>query len=233
MVAFHFKFFYSLPMTKPLQDMTTTCAKPAGRPKASEVEARLNELTEVAGRLFLKHGYTGVSLETIAREARVAVRTIYVKFGGKAGLLKAVLVSGRDRFFGVCDMESDTRPLREVVDHFARHFYDLLCAPEAVSMQRVVIAEAAGNPELATTFYEAGPKLTQEMLERFFARPEVRAQMRDDVPLELLPVHLVNCIAGDQVRRFLFPDAQLTRDEAMRQLDQRLDLFYRSVLRAA
>lgn len=231
MVAFHFKFFYSERMTKPTQDMAA-CAKPAGRPKASEVEARINELTEVAARLFLQHGYTGVSLETIAREARVAVRTIYVKFGGKAGLLNAVLVSGRDRFFGVCDMDADTRPLREVIDHFARHFYDLLCEPEAVSMQRVVIAEAVGNPELANTFYEAGPKLTQEMLERFFARPDVRAQMRDDVPLALLPTHLVNCIAGDQVKRFLFPDARPPREQALRELEQRLDLFYRSVLRA-
>jgi TetR/AcrR family transcriptional repressor of mexJK operon len=231
MIAFHFELFYSLDMTKPSQT-TAACPKAAGRPKASEVEARINELTEVAARLFLKHGYTGVSLETIAREARVAVRTIYVKFGGKAGLLNAVLLSGRDRFFGVCDMDTDTRPFREVVGHFARHFYDLLCAPEAVSMQRVVIAETPGNPELANTFYEAGPKLTQEMLERFFARPEVRAQMRDDVPLALLPVHLINCISGDHVGRFLFPDAHPPREEALRQLDQRLDLFYRSVLRA-
>jgi TetR/AcrR family transcriptional repressor of mexJK operon len=211
---------------------TAACPKAAGRPKASEVEARINDLTEVAARLFLKHGYTGVSLETIAREARVAVRTIYVKFGGKAGLLNAVLLTGRDRFFGVCDMDTDMRPLRDVVDHFARQFYDLLCTPEAVSMQRVVIAETPGNPELGNTFYEAGPKLTQEMLERFFARPEVRAQMRDDVPLELLPIHLINCIAGDHIGRFLFPEAQPARDDALRQLHQRLDLFYRSILRA-
>jgi TetR/AcrR family transcriptional repressor of mexJK operon len=161
----------------------------------------------------------------------VAVRTIYVKFGGKAGLLNAVLLSGRDRFFGVCDMDTDAGSLREVVDHFARHFYDLLCAQEAMSMQRVVIAETAANPELANTFYEAGPKLTQQMLGRFFARPDVRAQLRDDVPLELLPVHLINCIGGDHLKRFLFPDAQPAREEALRQLDQRLDLFYRSVLR--
>jgi TetR/AcrR family transcriptional repressor of mexJK operon len=217
-------------MTKPSQDTPLAC-KTAGRPKASEVEARTNDLIDTAARLFLEHGYTKVSLESIAREARVAVRTIYVKFGGKAGLLNAVLLSGRDRFFGVCDMDSDNRPFREVVDHFARHFYDLLCDAGAVSMQRVVIAEAPGNPELAQTFYEAGPKLTREILERFFARPDVRAQLREDAPFDLLPTHLINCIAGDQISRFLFPDDQPTGDEAARQLAQRLDLFYRSVLR--
>jgi TetR/AcrR family transcriptional repressor of mexJK operon len=224
--------YFTVPaMSKPSQDAPFGC-KTAGRPKASEVEARTNELIEAAGRLFLTHGYTKVSLESIAREARVAVRTIYVKFGGKAGLLNAVLLSGRDRFFGVCDMDTDARPFREVVDHFARHFHDLLSDPNAVSMQRVVIAEAPGNPELAQTFYEAGPKLTREILERFFARPEVRAQLREDAPFDQLPTHLMNCIAGDHIARFLFPDKQATGDDALRQLAQRLDLFYRSVERA-
>ena len=53
-----------------------SCTKPAGRPKAADVEARNQELIDASCRLFLEHGYTRVSLETIAREARVAVRTI-------------------------------------------------------------------------------------------------------------------------------------------------------------
>jgi AcrR family transcriptional regulator len=161
----------------------------------------------------------------------VAVRTIYVKFGGKAGLLNAVLESRRDKLFNVRDMETDTRPFREIIDDFARHFIDLLSAPEAISMQRVVIAEARDNPELAQTFYEAGPKRTRDMLERFFARPEIRAQMRDDVPLHFLPTHLTNTIAGDQMCRFLFPQPANAREDMLRGPEARLELFYRSVLR--
>jgi TetR/AcrR family transcriptional repressor of mexJK operon len=218
-------------MTKPSRDLTPTCGKPAGRPRARDVEARMNDLLKIAGQLFLKHGYTKVSLETIAREAHVAVRTIYVKFGGKNGLLNAVLVARRDQLFKIRDMETDTRPLKEIVDDFARHFLDLLMAPEAISMQRVVLAEAPGNPELARTFFEAGPKQTYETLMRFFARPDIRPQLRDDVPLDLLPTHLFNCIAGDQFGRFLFDPAPLPREEVQHRLDQRLSLFYRSVLR--
>src|SRR4051794_30463020 len=125
-------------MSTSLQD--TVQGKAAGRPKASDVESRTQELIETAARLFLTHGYTKVSLEAIAREAHVAVRTIYVKFGGKAGLLSAVMVSKRDRFFRIGDMETDTRPLRAILDDFARLFLDMLCAPDAISMQRVVYA---------------------------------------------------------------------------------------------
>jgi TetR/AcrR family transcriptional repressor of mexJK operon len=219
-------------MSKPSPETTSCWAKAPGRPKAAEVEARMHDLVETAGTLFCKHGYTKVSLEAIAREAHVAVRTIYVKFGGKAGLLNAAIQSRRERYFKVQDMETDPRPFKIIVEDFARHFLDLLWRPEALSLQRVVIAEAASNPELAQAFNEAGPKLTCSMLERFFARPDIRAQLRDDLPFDQLPMYLLNTIAGDQLGRFLHPHP-LPQQEMERQLDARLQLFYRSVLRDA
>ncbi|HEU4372387.1 MAG TPA: TetR/AcrR family transcriptional regulator [Telluria sp.] len=208
-------------------------AKCAGRPRSSERAARMHDLIQTAGQLFLKHGYRNVSLEMLAREAHVAVRTIYVKFGGKAGLLNAVLVANRERFFNTHDMEQDQRPLKDIVSDFAAHFLDLVTMPEALSMTRMVIADAPGNEELAQTFFDAGPKQTREMLMRFFSRPDIRAQLRDDVHLELVPVHLLNCVSGDHYSKLLFGPTAAPRAEVLRDLDQRLDLFYRSVLRTA
>ncbi|QNA90188.1 TetR/AcrR family transcriptional regulator [Massilia sp. Dwa41.01b] len=218
-------------MSKPSQAAAGASLRSAGRPKASDVEARIQDLIDVAAQLFLSNGYTRTSLESIARAARVAVRTIYVKFGGKAGLLNAVLMSRRDQFFRMRDMDKDTRPFREVVDDFAHQFFDLLAKEQLIAMQRVVIAEAPGNPELAEIFYGAGPRLTREMLERYFARPDVRAQLREDLPFAQLPTILTSTIAGDSVQRFVFPHKQPPRDEAHRLLDGRLALFYRAVLR--
>ncbi|MET0856653.1 MAG: TetR/AcrR family transcriptional regulator [Telluria sp.] len=208
-----------------------SCQKCAGRPRSSEREARLHDLIHTAGRLFLKHGYRQVSLEMLAREAHVAVRTIYVKFGGKAGLLNAVLVANRERFFNTHDMDADQRPLKQIVSDFGAHFLDLVMAPEALSMARMVIADAPSNMELAQTFYEAGPKQTRDMLTRFFARPDIRAQLRDDVDVTLLPVHLLNCVIGDFYTRMLFVPGGETRAQELGELEKRLDLFYRSALR--
>jgi TetR/AcrR family transcriptional repressor of mexJK operon len=216
-------------MTTDLQHPSGKCA---GRPRSSEREARMHDLIHTAGVLFLKHGYRNVSLEMLAREAHVAVRTIYVKFGGKAGLLNAVLVANRERFFNTHEMEKDQRPLKEIVSDFAVHFLDLVSMPEALSMQRMVIADAPGNVELAQTFFDAGPKQTREILLRFFARPDIRAQLRDDVELDVVPMHLLNCISGDLYSRLLFEPAPVSRAQVLRELEQRLDLFYRSVLRA-
>ena len=204
--------------------------KPAGRPKASEVEARLANLVACAGQLFLRHGYSKVSLETIAREAHVAVRTIYVKFGGKAGLLKAAIELNRDRFFTMHEMENDPRPLRQILSDFAPHFYDMVTSPEAVSLQRMVIAEAGSDPELTEVFMGTGPRQTREMLARLFSRPDIRAQLREDAPMELLPAFLANCVIGDQLSRFMFHEDDALA-EMRRTLGQRLDLFFRAALR--
>ncbi|KLU36979.1 TetR family transcriptional regulator [Massilia sp. WF1] len=213
-----------------MQDPVDTACKAAGRPKAADVEARLQELLQTAGALFLKNGYTKTSLESIARAAHVAVRTIYVKFGGKAGLLHAVLAAKRDRFFRSQPMQTDTRPLKVIVDEFARNMYELLTSQEAVDMQRIVMAEAPTNPELAEAFWNGGPRQTREMLRQFFARPDIRAQLREDLELDLLPGHLMTCIAGDQLCRFVFPPEKLPPEQALRELERRMDLFYRAIL---
>jgi TetR/AcrR family transcriptional repressor of mexJK operon len=217
-------------MEKTLQDSAEILCKSAGRPKAADVEGRMQELVHVAGTLFLKNGYTKTSLEAIARAAHVAVRTIYVKFGGKAGLLHAVMAAKRDRAFRSQPMDTDTRPFREVVDEFALQFHDLVNSPESIALQRVVMAEAPTSPELADAYWNGGPRLTRDMLARFFARPDIRAQLRPDAPFDLLPGFLISCILGDFTSCFILthpgPRPNNTHDDLVR----RLDLFYRSIL---
>lgn len=205
--------------------------KPAGRPRAADLEARNENLINTAGQLFVKLGYGKVSLELIAREAHVAVRTIYVKFGGKDGLFKAVLAANRDKFLSPQQIELDQRPIREAIGEFSEHFLDMIAGPDAVEVQRMVIAEARSDPEFASSFYEAGPRQSREILARYFARPDIRAQLRDGIEIDLLPSFLLNCVVGDGFARFLF-DARAPANEAIAQrLHQRLALFYAAALK--
>jgi len=217
-------------MDKHMHDTAECSGKAAGRPKAADVEARAQELLQVAAALFLKNGYTKTSLESIARAAHVAVRTIYVKFGGKEGLLSAVLAAKRHKFFRSQPMETDMRPLREVIDDFAHQMHDLVTSPEAVDLQRIVLAEAPTNPELAETFWNGGPRRNREMLARYFSRPDVRTQMRPDVPLDVLPCALMSAVAGEQMMSFMRPPRSVDQEKAKRDLEARLELFYRGIL---
>lgn len=219
------------PAEHPPQPPRKPPGKGAGRPRAAEVEARLEDLKHTAGRLFLEKGYGNVSLEMIAREARVAVRTLYTKFGGKLGLLSALLQDKRAQFFADMDMDRDQRPIREVLDDFATRLYSLLTSPEAVGLQRILAAEARSNPQLVDTFFAMGPNVTRDAIARFFKRPDVHAQLRDDLPEDQLPVHLINCVLGDQLSRVLRGHHEGTPEQCAAARRKRMELFYRSVLR--
>lgn len=209
------------------------CGKAAGRPRAADLESRMQNLVGTAAALFIEKGYSNVSLEMIAREAHVAVRTIYVKFGGKVGLFSAVLNNGRAHFFSnIGEMETDTRPIPQILSDFGMRFLSLVTAPASLSIQRMVIAETKTSPELAQTFFDTGPAQTREVLTRFFARPDIRAQLRENIPFDLLPIHLINTVLGDIFTMYLLEQKHAPSAEEIRAaLEQRLSLFYLAVLR--
>jgi TetR/AcrR family transcriptional regulator, mexJK operon transcriptional repressor len=204
----------------------------AGRPRASEAEARLQDLMNTAANLFREKGYSKVSLELIAREAHVAVRTIYVKFGGKAGLFKALVLRKREEFFATMEsLEESKRPIREVLLDYGLRFHQLVTSPEVVIFHQIVIAEAHNNSDLAGAFFDAGPRQTREMLSRFFSRDDIRAQLRDDLDPDRLAIYLLNCLMGDQLKRFLFDSRCAVADGSPEEIEQGIDLFLRGVLR--
>jgi TetR/AcrR family transcriptional repressor of mexJK operon len=212
--------------------MEFPCGK-SGRPRAADVEARVQNLIATASSLFLSKGYSNVSLEMIAREAHVAVRTIYVKFGGKAGLLNAAITSARDQYFAnMNDISTDMRPVEQVLGDYAMRFLSLVLRPAAICLHRMVIAEAMTNLELANTFNDAGPVKTRETLGRYFSRPDVKAQFRAELTPLALTIHFSNCIMGDQLSRFLFsPGGEPSEEELQQKVKEGLDLFFRGAAR--
>src|SRR3954468_23634770 len=48
------------------------------------------EILEAAQRLFEREGYAATTMAAIAAEARVALKTVYVAFETKSGVLRAV-----------------------------------------------------------------------------------------------------------------------------------------------
>ncbi len=59
--------------------------------RAEQVAQTRRDIMSTAGALFRQHGYTSVSMPSIARDSRVAVETLYRAFGSKAGLFSAVV----------------------------------------------------------------------------------------------------------------------------------------------
>jgi AcrR family transcriptional regulator len=58
--------------------------------RREQAAATRREILEAARRLFEQHGYAGTSMAAIASEARISLKTVYLAFETKSGLLRAL-----------------------------------------------------------------------------------------------------------------------------------------------
>lgn len=122
----------------------------SGRPP-SEVAACLPALLlDAAQELFLNQGYGATTVEQVASRIGATKRTIYAKFGDKAGLFAAMarrLVESR-RGWLVGDPIGETIDARLIC--FGTQLLSLVLAPDILALHRVLTAESQRFPELAT-----------------------------------------------------------------------------------
>jgi TetR/AcrR family transcriptional repressor of mexJK operon len=146
------------------------CGRPA---KGTELLSR-DRVLDTAMTLFLEHGYGNLSMEAIAKEARVSLRTIYSQFGGKAGLFGALIRRCSDQFVGTLSLQG---PPEAALVAFAKEFLFRITRPDVVRMRSILIGESPRFPDLATQFYEQGPQRTLEHLTQFFVRQQEKGLM--------------------------------------------------------
>jgi AcrR family transcriptional regulator len=119
-----------------------------GRPSAAAMQERERNLLDVAKQLFVRDSYHQVSIATIATTVRVATKTIYDKFGGKHGLLRAVLERDVDDWNRQVEaIEASGADIRARLETLA-----CLMLRRALSEQRAHLhadAVAERSPELA------------------------------------------------------------------------------------
>ena len=121
-----------------------------GRPAVLAGTERRALLLAAAATIFLEHGYAAATMHAIAVEARMSKKTLYQVFPSKMALFDALLA---DRIYVLSDppdctgcdpQESLTRVLLAIAD--------ILLLPDRVGLLRLIIAESAASPELATAF---------------------------------------------------------------------------------
>jgi AcrR family transcriptional regulator len=197
-----------------------------GRPRHADLETRERYLLDCAAVLFIELGYHKVSLAVIAREARVAVRTIYVKFGGKAGLFDAVLRAHRERLFmDLPSLDTSGRALDASLGDFARHFLRCMTSERALALQRRVIADALDGPALPGGFLQPGLEPVLLLLADFFSRPDVACQLCTDLPPRRLARHFLACLMGGHLYWMLGDSVFPAPDEADAAIGDAVRLF--------
>lgn len=123
-----------------------------GRPTSDQSDQLRESVIHAALNAFLKKGFEAASLESIARDAKVAKITIYRQFGGKEQLFREVAHYAQQVIQrGVqTSVETSGPPevvLRRTISGLQESFTD----PDYLAVLRLVVAEAPRFPEIART----------------------------------------------------------------------------------
>lgn len=150
-----------------------------GRPSHSTSAGLSDHIVEVARRIFLAHGFASASMERVAQHASVSKRTLYSRFSGKSALFEAVIL--REIEDGLSLLQARLPDLGDIQSELRALSAELLSwmlSEVNVTMERIIMAEAARFPDLARRLYESGflgaARLVAELLRRAAARGEVQ-----------------------------------------------------------
>ena len=162
--------------------------------RREQAEATRRQILEAAQRLFERQGYVATSMAAVAAEAGVALKTVYVAFESKRGLLLAlrhVLLRANEEAAPIAERES----LREVVDESDPQRQLLLDAhssrivkERAAPLMAVLRDAAPADPELGALweriqveFYEEQRSIAESLFEKQALRRGLTVDRATDV----------------------------------------------------
>src|SRR3954462_130377 len=124
-----------------------------------------------AERAFLAAGFGAGTVDAVACEAGVSKATVYAHYGGKEALFGAVVARLSERRFHSFSVEAlDPVDIEASLTAIATRFLDLVLSPEAIALNRIIIAEVTRFPALGAVFWAAGPERTRAQIEGFLRR---------------------------------------------------------------
>ncbi|QDL53888.1 TetR/AcrR family transcriptional regulator [Rhodoferax aquaticus] len=143
-------------------------------------EARPSELLAAALELFVEKGFAGTRAEEIAKRAGVSKGTLFLYFGSKDELFKAVVrenISGRFPEWHA-KLDSFEGSTAELVQLFMRQWWSDVGATPISAICKLMMSEASNFPELASFYQQEvitpASVLVTRILERGIARKEVK-----------------------------------------------------------
>lgn len=162
--------------------------------RREQAAATRSDILEAAQRLFERDGYAASSMASIATEAGVALKTVYLAFDTKAGLLRALWhlllrgdeanepVGEREWFRAVLEEPDPERALRLNVQNARR------VRARASALLRAIHGAAAADREVAalweriqTEFYDNQRAVVEALDRKRALRPGLAAARATDI----------------------------------------------------
>jgi AcrR family transcriptional regulator len=148
---------------------------------------------QTAEEMFLRNGYAGTTVATLATAAGVSAETIYKSFGGKPGMIRAIQRSGLAGAGPVPapdrsdEISASNLAPRAILRHWATLTTEV--APRVAPITLLVRSAAATDSDMATLLADINDERLDRMLhnaERLNSRGHLRAGLPVDRAAEIM-----------------------------------------------
>lgn len=210
----------------------TTKPQPSrGRIPKDQMVQHEEAFLDAASTLFNEHGFARVSIDMIAHAAHVSTKTIYARYGGKAGLFGAVIkkqiapvLATQDAFSG--ELEADPIALLRKV---AAAFLNRILDQNLLSLHRMMIAEASNMPELCQLYYQEVIATARGRLAEWLAAQHATGRLEIPDPKRASDI-LAALVGAGIVERAQLLNLVPTAEEREAMLDSALAIFAQAYL---
>lgn len=146
-------------------------------------------------------GYGTTSLHDVVSRSGGSLTTLYEIFGNKSGLFRALVEEKCNAATGMFEQEGVTSlPLEEALNLFGHRLFSLVMSDDAKAAYRLICAEGMQFPEMAETFFNAGPETGKARVAKYLAEQTRRGNLAVADPT-LSAHHFCSMIcAGQELR---------------------------------
>jgi AcrR family transcriptional regulator len=178
-------------------------------------QARRQRLLEAATRLFAEKGFEATTLSDLVGEAGGSRTSLYEYFGGKEGLLRAVMAEQCDRLLAdLAALRPDPSMTPDAaLARMGLRFVEGLMDDEAMAVLRVLIAEGNKLPEMGAFLLRRGPDSVVARTAEYLLELAEAGKLRIEDPKGAARA-FIGLLVGDMLlRRLVSPACRFSRHE--------------------
>ena len=192
---------------------------------------RRTRILRAAAALFIERGYAGVSMGDVLTEVGGSKATLYRYFADKADLFKSaveMLIDERSR--PLRSFRPGDSEVAETLTAFGRHFADIVLAPEAIALHRLITAEADRVAGIGRTFFQHGPRFGSSVLGDYLRGQCEAGTLHLPDPM-LSSSQLYHAMLGELQMRLLTNAGPVTPQEIDHNIANAVQVFLRGALK--
>jgi AcrR family transcriptional regulator len=134
---------------------------------------RTEAILRSARKLFLMHGYAGVSIEMIVAESGGSNRDLYLEFENKESLFRRVVEEICQEVIEAMraisfTAQGKTLSTEEAIFHLGQTFLNAILSARALALHRLIVSNAVRFPELPKLWMKMGPENVYGAVGTFF-----------------------------------------------------------------